>query len=152
MIRCVKPTKSGVPCKALVQPPNVACAAHADERDKQLARDLSEWAIAQYGNGFQDGRDHPEPCKACQEHAEQQRADRFRLTERGKQIVCCGGGYAYTWDGDEPLAIGDRVLLPGNWLYPGPSQDVVRSLGTDYAGPLQRVLRRVDDAVLAALS
>jgi hypothetical protein len=59
------------------------------------------------------------------------------------------GKYAYFWEGDEPLAPGDRVLLPENWLSPmlyghrGPFEDTVTAIGSDYDGPLSRIIRKV---------
>lgn len=49
---------------------------------------------------------------------------------------------AYQWSGYFPLSVGDRVLLPGNWLtdYANFEADVV-GFGTDHDGSLHSVER-----------
>jgi hypothetical protein len=69
-------------------------------------------------------------------------------TSSDEQIVRVDGGYAYTWPG-EPLAIGDRVLLPENWLSAvkhghGPFQGTVTGFGTDYDGVMSAVIKKID--------
>jgi len=71
--------------------------------------------------------------------------DGLRFTENGKQIVRFGK-YSYTWDGPEPLALGDRCLLPGNWLFKETSEAEVTGFGTDYDGALSRVVRLIERA------
>ena len=66
----------------------------------------------------------------------------FRLTQDGKQVVRFGR-YSYTWDGGEPLRIGDRCVLPANWLFKHPSEAVVTGFGTDYDGALQPVTKLI---------
>ncbi len=58
------------------------------------------------------------------------------------------GKYAYLWEGAEPLVPGDRVLLPENWLSrtihgPGPFEDTVTAVGSDYDGPMSRVIAKI---------
>ena len=67
----------------------------------------------------------------------------------GNQIVRCGK-YSYTWPADrEPLAAGDKVLLPPaparyRELYGDkPWQAIVTELGTGYGGPLREVLELI---------
>jgi len=65
----------------------------------------------------------------------------------GDQIVQVGR-YAYRWRGPSPLNVGDRVLLPENWLSrakygPGPFEDIVTGLGTNYQGELSFILRQL---------
>jgi hypothetical protein len=60
----------------------------------------------------------------------------------------CVGKYAYLWEGAEPLEPGDRVLLPENWLSrtingPGPFEDTVTSIDSDYDGPISRIIAKV---------
>lgn len=69
----------------------------------------------------------------------------FRLTEGGRQIVRFGR-YAYIWDGEEPLALGDRCLLPGNWLVAQPAEAEVTGFGTAYEGTLSHVVRLITRA------
>jgi hypothetical protein len=66
----------------------------------------------------------------------------FRFIDQGRQVVQVGR-YAYAWAGREPLEIGDRVLLPGNWLYPKPSEDTVTGQGTSYTGTLSEIIRKI---------
>ncbi len=58
------------------------------------------------------------------------------------------GRYAYLWEGAEPLVPGDRVLLPESWLSrtihgPGPFEDTVTAVGSDYDGPMSRVIAKI---------
>ncbi len=58
------------------------------------------------------------------------------------------GRYAYLWEGAEPLVPGDRVLLPENWLSrtihgAGPFEDTVTAVGSDYDGPMSRVIAKI---------
>jgi hypothetical protein len=58
------------------------------------------------------------------------------------------GKYTYLWTGDEPLVPGDLVLLPENWVSrmihgPGPFEDTVTEIGSDYDGAVSRVIRKV---------
>lgn len=64
----------------------------------------------------------------------------------GDQVVSVGR-YAYRWRGSPPLAVGERVLLPENWLSrkkdgPGNWIGVVTELGTTYTGTLAVVVDR----------
>lgn len=64
----------------------------------------------------------------------------------GRQIVEVGR-HAYAWGGDEPLAVGDAVLLPENYVSrarngPGSFGGEVAALGTDYTGLLSLIVGR----------
>ena len=64
----------------------------------------------------------------------------------GDQVISVGK-YAYRWRGGQPLAVGDRVLLPENWLSrkkdgPGHWVGVITELGTTYTGSLAYVVDR----------
>ncbi|MEU8890417.1 hypothetical protein [Streptomyces sp. NPDC048442] len=83
---------------------------------------------------------------------EKQLDDAQRVYEVAGDQVVDVGGYAYRWCGSEPLKIGDRVLLPENYLSrlrngPGPMLGVVRKLGTTYRGPLADIVRRAPATV-----
>lgn len=53
--------------------------------------------------------------------------------------------YTYTWPRDEePLKVGDRVVLPSNWLSDAPI-GTVRGFGSDYEGLPDPILRRAPD-------
>lgn len=57
------------------------------------------------------------------------------------QVVVCDARYAYAWPWpDEPLKVGDRVVVPGGRY--GAFQSVVTSVGSFYEGRLTRLLRR----------
>jgi hypothetical protein len=79
-----------------------------------------------------------------------QRLDKeTRIHEVGGDQIVDVGGYAYRWRGETPLEIGDRVLLPENYVSrlrhgPGPLEGTVTGFGTTYQGPLAFVLRRLD--------
>jgi len=65
----------------------------------------------------------------------------------GDQVVSVGK-YAYRWRGRPPLRVGDRVLLPENWLSrkkdgPGHWEGVVTELGSSYSGRIAFVVDRV---------
>ncbi len=67
----------------------------------------------------------------------------------GEQVVSVGR-YAYRWRGSPPLTVGDRVLLPENWLSrkkdgPGPWTGVITELGTTYTGMLAHVVDRAPE-------
>jgi len=61
-----------------------------------------------------------------------------------------GNGLSYEYDGSEPLAVGDTVLCPENWVSrmkhgPGPFPTTVLSLESAYTGPCSRIIRKVTD-------
>jgi hypothetical protein len=65
------------------------------------------------------------------------------MSERQKVVI--DGRYTYAWHG-EPVAVGDTVLLPENYvtrmkLGPGPFAGTVTALESTYEGPLSPVLR-----------
>ncbi|MYX05967.1 hypothetical protein GTW98_03955 [Streptomyces sp. SID8375] len=64
----------------------------------------------------------------------------------GCQVVQVGK-YSYRWCGCDPLEVGDRVLLPENWVSklkdgPGSTVGVVTKLGTTYRGALSDIVGR----------
>ncbi|QIB48626.1 hypothetical protein G3H79_06805 [Streptomyces aureoverticillatus] len=78
---------------------------------------------------------------------EEQLDDSQRVYEVAGHQVVDVGGYAYRWCGSEPLEVGDRVLLPENYVSrlrngPGPTLGVVSKLGTTYRGPLADIVSR----------
>jgi len=152
METCGRPAKSGHRCKQRLQMGMRACKTHETPED------------AAYREGFQDGErnsrefwfKHSEGMRETwiaegkrQAHLELERAQKdanLRLTDNGRQVVEVDG-YAYTWSGAEPLEVGDRVLLPGNWLSslksgPGPFSGTVSQIGTSYTGTLSQIIRR----------
>lgn len=51
------------------------------------------------------------------------------------------GRYAYRWTGTTRIKVGDRVLLPGNYVRPEPFEGVVTELGSDYDGTHADILK-----------
>jgi hypothetical protein len=84
--------------------------------------------------------------EACGMHAPGA-AHGSRVFEMNGDQVVSVGKYAYRWRGGPPLAVGDKVLLPENWLSrkkdgPGNWTGVVTELGTTYKGTLAHVVDR----------
>ncbi|MFE6917829.1 hypothetical protein [Streptomyces rubiginosohelvolus] len=82
---------------------------------------------------------------------EEQLDDAKRVYEIGGHQVVDVGGYAYRWRGSTPLEVGDRVLLPENYVSrmkngPGPTLGLVSKLGTTYRGPLSDIVSRAPAA------
>jgi len=70
-----------------------------------------------------------------------------RVYEIGGDQVVEVGKYAYRWRGNPPLEVGERVLLPENWLSrvkdgAGTYQGVVTRLGATYRGELSFIVGR----------
>ena len=152
---CGRPTKQGKPCGALLYGPQArACRLHETPEDIAYREG--------YATGLKDGsrqrdgeREYWIDAGRRQERADLERAEAdkralaaFRLkTDDGGQLVIVDDRYTYRWDG-EPLQVGDRVLLPENWLSAvkhghGPFPGVITSLGSAYQGELSRVIRKI---------
>lgn len=61
-------------------------------------------------------------------------------------MVLFGNGkpYAYRWTGEQPLEVGDRVLLPANWYTEEPFTGRVVSLdGNGWRGNLVEILEKL---------
>lgn len=69
---------------------------------------------------------------------------RYRTTDGGQIVLL--GRYSYVWYGDEPLAVGDTVIQPGNWLFSTPTEAVVTGLGSDYTGTMTTIHKLVKRA------
>lgn len=73
----------------------------------------------------------------------------MRVTDdNGFQIVTVDEKkkYAYAWNGAEPLAVGDLVRVPGNWLNSQESTARVTGLGNDtWKGDCVLLLGRVEE-------
>lgn len=153
MRTCGRPTKSGRPCKVRVSGSDVACGMHSTEQDRAVA----DAHRRGYREGYESGtRASGESSKLRIAWLEKQveelrgRLDKeTRIHEIGGDQVVAVGRYAYRWSGETPLDIGDRVLLPENYVSrlkdgPGPVEATVTGLGTTYQGPLAFVLRKLD--------
>jgi hypothetical protein len=64
----------------------------------------------------------------------------------GRQIVEVMGHYAYAWEGDPPLKVGEAVVLPPNYVCPVPWTTEITGLGSTYPGVISRVLGRQDES------
>lgn len=49
------------------------------------------------------------------------------------------GARAYTYRTAEPVALGDIVEVPGNWLSASPQEATVIAFGSDYDGPVSPI-------------
>ncbi|WP_285731987.1 hypothetical protein [Nocardiopsis sp. ATB16-24] len=150
---CGRPTKAGHPCKIRVSSSDIACGTHATEQDRAVA----EAHRRGYREGYEVGNSSAgsyskfriEQLESQVEELRQQLDKETRIHEIGGDQVVQVGGYAYRWRGRPPLAVGDRVLLPENYVSrmkygPGPMEGTVTGLGTTYRGPLAFILRRLE--------
>jgi hypothetical protein len=150
---CGRPTRSGRPCRQRISDPRfeVACRTHATGAENEMA------AVRRtaYYDGYRDGQGSAREFARFRIEQLQARIDRLeseskpplRTTDQlGRQIVQVGQ-HAYAWDGPEPLAVGDQVWLPENYVSrmkhgPGRYRGEVTALGTDYTGHLSLILDR----------
>lgn len=152
--KCGRPTKSGKPCQNNIYGAAYrACGQHetpedvawregyfagATEAREQAARDREFWIA--------EGR-RQQRSEADRRRAEAEREKNFKTTtSRGEQIVQVDR-YAYRWGG-EPLKVGDRVLLPANWLSEvkhgkGPFPGTVTAIGSSYDGDMSAIIRKI---------
>lgn len=148
---CGRPTRAGTPCKARISRFEVACRTHATEHDQDVAE--------AYRRGYDEGREFERQLSAGADRAkiewlerriaqlEEQKDKEQRYYEIDGDQVVEVGGYAYRWRGDEPLKVGDEVLLPENWVSrmkagPGPTRGVVSKLGATHQGSLSFIVGR----------
>lgn len=150
---CGRPTRSGQPCRQRVPDPRfeVACRRHATDSESKLATVRRR----SYYDGYRDGGESARDFGRFQiEQLEKQvwelkeaAAPPLRMVDlRGRQIVQIGR-YGYTWDGAEPLVVGDKVWLPENYVSrlqngPGRWRGEVTALGTRYIGALDAIIGR----------
>lgn len=159
MTACGRNTKAGTACKG-TRPTrhHLACRQHATA-DEDHYGDL---IAAAWSDGYAAGSESARELGELRvQHLEQQlaelRAERDAEQRRhhdadGRQLVEVGR-YSYTWNGDDPLAVGDDVMLPENYvsaarLGPGPWRGTVSALGSTYVGAMSPVLRRAEPAVV----
>jgi hypothetical protein len=151
--RCNRPTKSGKPCRAILSDRRErACAIHATPEDRAYAQGWTD-GVAVGRKGWEDAKEAAKKelrteieFQIRREKAVEGDERNFRTRVRGKQIVSVDVGgsrlFAYIWDG-EPLAVGDRVLLPANWLNRRPFEGEVAKIGSSYQGEMTGVLRKL---------
>ncbi|MER6686337.1 hypothetical protein [Streptomyces olivaceoviridis] len=148
---CGRPTKSGTPCRAQFSGPGFACKLHTTDHEQAL--------LAAYRKGLETGRAQErkyasQAQDARIEHLESQiRTLREELDSKSRRFEVDGAqavtvdGYGYQWRGPDTLAVGDRVLLPENYVSalrhgPGPFPGTVTELGTTYSGALATIISR----------
>ena len=131
----------------------MACPRHITDAERVSAEAYRRG----YSAGYQQGLHSAEGLERLTiEHLERRvrdleerldRAERYYELD-GHQVVEVGR-YAYRWRGSDPLSVGDRVVLPENWLSrikdgPGSREDVVTRLGSTYRGELSFIVRRAE--------
>lgn len=152
---CGRQTRSGKPCKIRINGSDVACSTHATEQDRMVA----EAHQRGYREGFDAGRDSGASSSRLKiewlerriQGLEQKLDEATRIYEVDGHQVVDVGGYAYRWRGDSPLEVGDRVLLPENYVSrmqsgPGSTVGAVTQLGTTYRGTLSFITGRAPKA------
>ncbi|MCY0951284.1 hypothetical protein [Streptomyces sp. H27-S2] len=148
---CGRPTRSGSPCKIRISGSDVACGTHATEQDKAVAEAHRRGWSEGYRSGSESSTSFSKSRVERLEHRVKELEEQLDATRRvyqvdGHQVVEVGR-YSYRWRGSEPLEVGDRVLLPENYVSrmkdgPGPTAGVVSKLGTTYRGQLSDIVRR----------
>ena len=153
--KCDHPTKSGHGCKQRIWAGVRACPTHETPEDvayhagwEEARQWYSELHSGDRESWIAEGK---RQAKLEQERTarEVERKKNFRYELDGYPIVQVDG-YSYIWTGKEPLGIGDRVMLPQNWLSElkhgrGPFSGTVTEFGTDYDGPLSRIIKKIED-------
>jgi len=151
---CGRTTRAGTPCKA-ARPSqfHFACKQHATP-DEARYGDL---IYAAYREGHDAGRTGAlglaeQNTRRLEARIAELEADRTVRTVDydGAQVVQVGR-YAYRWTGPAPLAVGDEVWLPENYVSriqtgPGAWRGTVTALGTHYTGPLATIASRAEGA------
>jgi hypothetical protein len=131
---------------------DVACGIHATEQDRAVAaayqRGWSEGFRQGSTSGSSVAQTKIEWLERRVADLEQQLDGAQRYFEIGGDQVVEVGRYAYRWHGRPPLVVGERVVLPGNWVSalksgPGTFEDVVTKLGATYRGELAYIVKRV---------
>jgi hypothetical protein len=149
---CGRPTRSGQPCKVRVYGSEVACKLHITEREREVAEAYQRGRNDGYAQARKSNEDlermHVERLERRIRELEQRLDEADRYYEYDGDQVVEVGKYAYRWSGSPPLSVGDRVLLPENWLSqlkdgPGPQEGSVTKLGATYRGRLASIVRRL---------
>lgn len=152
---CGRPTKSGASCRAQFSGPGFACKLHTTDHEKAL--------VEAYQQGLEIGRTKEREWRqrteaAKVEHLERQiRTLREELDAKNRRFDVDGDqavtvdGFGYRWRGPGRLDVGDRVLLPENFVSAlrhgsGPFPGIVTELGTTYTGILSRIISRAPAA------
>jgi len=148
---CGRPTRSGKPCKARIYGFDLACGVHASQHDRELAEAYGRGHREGFHSGLEMGaataQQNAERLERRVRELEQLLDDATRVYDIGGDQVVEVGKYAYRWRGNPPLEVGERVLLPENWLSrvkdgAGTYQGVVTRLGATYRGELSFIVGR----------
>ncbi|RKT69331.1 hypothetical protein DFJ66_2543 [Saccharothrix variisporea] len=130
----------------------MACGIHITDEERALATAYQRGHRAGYESGLASARGSSEltieHLRRRVEELEKRLDDATRTYEIAGDQVVTVDGYAYRWRGATPLEVGDRVLVPENWLSalkngPGPREGTVTALGTTYRGDLQHIVRKL---------
>lgn len=134
---------------------DVACGTHATGEDRAVAAAHQRGWREGYEQGCKSGassaQSKTEWLERRVKELEQRLDDATRVHEIAGDQVVEVGGYAYRWRGGGRLEVGDRVLLPENYVSrmkhgPGPTVGVVSALGTTYRGELAFIVGRAPAA------
>jgi hypothetical protein len=148
MTRCGRPTRSGDPCKQQVNPGQRACQKHSTPEDTAFYEGYRQgWGAAadahqgDFSSGFEEGRKQAERAQL------RDNQPRDFTDGTGRQLVEVDG-YAYAWCGEDQLSVGDKVIIPENWLTKikygaGDFEGTVNRLGITYTGELSEIIRQV---------
>ncbi|MBT2442807.1 hypothetical protein J7E93_22390 [Streptomyces sp. ISL-36] len=129
----------------------MACGTHATEQDKAVAEAHRRGWNEGYKSGSESSASFSKSRIERLEQRVKELEEQLDSTRRVYEVNGCQvvevGGYAYRWRGNDPLEVGDRVLLPENYVSrlrngPGPTVGVVNKLGIVYRGSLSDIVGR----------
>jgi len=142
---------------------DAACKIHTTPRE----RELSDVTRKAHTDGFSRGFDAGQEAVRRNLEYEIERRVRAELAtkscihiretdDQGRQLVTVGfgsgnRGYAYRWNGEGRLKVGDKVLVPAGYFMPrgAPMQvSTVIRLGTDYTGEIATISRRAQEVTM----
>lgn len=134
---CRHLTKSGGKCKGDTSG-GIACRVHATDDDLLLNAALrARWNSA-FMDGFEAGKESAASALQDELRMDDERR-KFRHSKGGDQIVVVNGRYTYKWSG-APLQVGDRVVIPPNWLVGRNQVATVTALGSSYDGDVASIV------------
>ncbi len=148
---CGRPTSARTPCRVRVSESQRACRTHSTPEDEAYhagyeAGWRSAWDAQHSRLEFVREQAVAEGRRLAKAEIVAEATYRTH-TASGHQIVVVGTGLSYAWRGPDPLKVGDRIMLPANYVSEfkhgrGPWEDSVVSLGSSYQGALSYVIRK----------